>query len=216
MKFRCEAILYAVHQSGKCQLVLYMAIMTGWTIKGLKKLESIWRFHVKSLGFHRSLFLSLIHVNFLRLISLCLCNLVILICRICWNIMQGGHFIFIDNPNGFHAAVFYACRRFLSSNPDDELIPEGLTSAWIQCDVFFQIYLYYQIDSQDVPFVNLSILSSVSWGKMPAGNVVWLCTFKCILQKKKKKNIEEDLLYRQCADERTFGYFMLDSFIFKS
>ncbi|KAH7523546.1 hypothetical protein FEM48_Zijuj06G0023200 [Ziziphus jujuba var. spinosa] len=43
--------------------------------------------------------------------------------------MKGGHFVFIDNPNGFHEAVFYACRRFLSPNPDDELLPEGLTSA---------------------------------------------------------------------------------------
>ncbi|KAL9273120.1 putative 1-acylglycerol-3-phosphate O-acyltransferase [Drosera capensis] len=42
---------------------------------------------------------------------------------------QGGHFVFIDNPKGFHAAVFYACRRFLSPDPDHESLPEGLTSA---------------------------------------------------------------------------------------
>ncbi|XP_074279363.1 putative 1-acylglycerol-3-phosphate O-acyltransferase [Silene latifolia] len=42
---------------------------------------------------------------------------------------QGGHFVFIDNPNGFHAAVLYACRKFLSPNPDSEPFPEGLTSA---------------------------------------------------------------------------------------
>lgn len=43
--------------------------------------------------------------------------------------MQAGHFVFIDNPSGFHAALFYACRRFLSPDPDHEPLPEGLTSA---------------------------------------------------------------------------------------
>ncbi|KAH7567177.1 hypothetical protein JRO89_XS07G0027700 [Xanthoceras sorbifolium] len=42
---------------------------------------------------------------------------------------QGGHFVFIDNPQGFHSAMFYACRRFLSPDPDNESLPEGLTSA---------------------------------------------------------------------------------------
>ncbi|KAJ4702058.1 1-acylglycerol-3-phosphate O-acyltransferase [Melia azedarach] len=42
---------------------------------------------------------------------------------------QAGHFVFIDNPSGFHAALFYACRRFLSPDPDHEPLPEGLTSA---------------------------------------------------------------------------------------
>ncbi|XP_031262431.1 probable 1-acylglycerol-3-phosphate O-acyltransferase [Pistacia vera] len=42
---------------------------------------------------------------------------------------QAGHFVFIDNPNGFHAAMFYACRRFLSPDPDNESFPEGLSSA---------------------------------------------------------------------------------------
>ncbi|KAH9758955.1 putative 1-acylglycerol-3-phosphate O-acyltransferase [Citrus sinensis] len=42
---------------------------------------------------------------------------------------QGGHFVFIDNPSGFHAAMFYACRRFLSPDPDHESLPEGLSSA---------------------------------------------------------------------------------------
>ncbi|TXG52128.1 hypothetical protein EZV62_021297 [Acer yangbiense] len=42
---------------------------------------------------------------------------------------QGGHFVFIDNPQGFHSAMFYACRRFLSPDPDHESLPEGLTSA---------------------------------------------------------------------------------------
>ncbi|KAL5557931.1 hypothetical protein UlMin_034142 [Ulmus minor] len=42
---------------------------------------------------------------------------------------QGGHFVFIDNPNDFHSAVFHACRRFISPEPDNESLPEGLTSA---------------------------------------------------------------------------------------
>ncbi|GMY28312.1 probable 1-acylglycerol-3-phosphate O-acyltransferase [Fagus crenata] len=42
---------------------------------------------------------------------------------------QAGHFVFIDNSNGFHSAVLYACRKFLSPDPDSELLPEGLTSA---------------------------------------------------------------------------------------
>ncbi|KAG4379453.1 hypothetical protein AAZX31_17G241900 [Glycine max] len=42
---------------------------------------------------------------------------------------QAGHFVFIDNPSGFHSAVFYACRRFLRPDQDTESLPEGLTSA---------------------------------------------------------------------------------------
>lgn len=42
---------------------------------------------------------------------------------------QAGHFVFIDNPSGFHAAMFYACRRFLSPDPDPASLPEGLSSA---------------------------------------------------------------------------------------
>ncbi|CAI8606539.1 unnamed protein product [Vicia faba] len=42
---------------------------------------------------------------------------------------QAGHFVFIENPSAFHSAVFYACRRFLSPDPDSESLPEGLTSA---------------------------------------------------------------------------------------
>ncbi|KAL8130632.1 hypothetical protein V2J09_019787 [Rumex salicifolius] len=41
-------------------------------------------------------------------------------------IPQAGHFAFIDNPNGFHSALFYACRRFLSPDPDREPFPEHL------------------------------------------------------------------------------------------
>lgn len=44
-------------------------------------------------------------------------------------LLQAGHFVFIDNPSGFHSAVFYACRRFLRPDPDSESLPEGLTSA---------------------------------------------------------------------------------------
>lgn len=43
--------------------------------------------------------------------------------------MQAGHFVFIDNPTSFHAAMFYACRRFLSSDPDNISLPKGLSSA---------------------------------------------------------------------------------------
>ncbi|XP_059638184.1 probable 1-acylglycerol-3-phosphate O-acyltransferase isoform X2 [Cornus florida] len=42
---------------------------------------------------------------------------------------QAGHFVFIDNPNGFHSAVMHACRRFLSPDRDHLSLPEGLTSA---------------------------------------------------------------------------------------
>ncbi|KAL5557930.1 hypothetical protein UlMin_034141 [Ulmus minor] len=42
---------------------------------------------------------------------------------------QGGHYVFIDNSNDFHSAVFHACRRFISPEPDNESLPEGLTSA---------------------------------------------------------------------------------------
>lgn len=44
-------------------------------------------------------------------------------------ITQGGHFVFIDNPAGFHSAVLYACRRFLTPDPDNESLPEGLLTA---------------------------------------------------------------------------------------
>lgn len=42
---------------------------------------------------------------------------------------QAGHFVFIDNPTGFHSAVLYACRRFLSSGAGYHSLPEGLISA---------------------------------------------------------------------------------------
>ncbi|PSS19817.1 1-acylglycerol-3-phosphate O-acyltransferase [Actinidia chinensis var. chinensis] len=42
---------------------------------------------------------------------------------------QGGHFVFIDNPTGFHSAVIHACRRFLSPDQNNHPLPEGLISA---------------------------------------------------------------------------------------
>jgi hypothetical protein len=46
-------------------------------------------------------------------------------------ILQGGHFVFIDNPSGFHSAVFYACRKLLLGDGKEGLtLPDGLISAW--------------------------------------------------------------------------------------
>ncbi|XP_022997014.1 probable 1-acylglycerol-3-phosphate O-acyltransferase [Cucurbita maxima] len=42
---------------------------------------------------------------------------------------QAGHFVFIDSPSSFHSSVFYACRRFLSPEPEKESLPEGIISA---------------------------------------------------------------------------------------
>ncbi|XP_062194493.1 probable 1-acylglycerol-3-phosphate O-acyltransferase isoform X2 [Phragmites australis] len=43
---------------------------------------------------------------------------------------QGGHFVFIDNPSGFHSAIFYACRKILSGDGEEGLtLPDGLISA---------------------------------------------------------------------------------------
>jgi pimeloyl-ACP methyl ester carboxylesterase len=42
---------------------------------------------------------------------------------------KAGHFVFIDNPNGFHSAIFHACKRVLSPDPDNHPLPEGLISA---------------------------------------------------------------------------------------
>lgn len=39
-------------------------------------------------------------------------------------LLQGGHFAFIDNPTAFHSAVFYACGRFLTPDPDNESLPQ--------------------------------------------------------------------------------------------
>jgi hypothetical protein len=46
-------------------------------------------------------------------------------------ILQGGNLSFIDNPSGFHSAVFYACRKLLSGDGKEGLtLPDGLISAW--------------------------------------------------------------------------------------
>ncbi|XP_020114788.1 probable 1-acylglycerol-3-phosphate O-acyltransferase [Ananas comosus] len=43
---------------------------------------------------------------------------------------QAGHFVFIDNPSGFHSAVFHACRRILSPDKADyQGLPEGLMAV---------------------------------------------------------------------------------------
>nr|CAD1821736.1 unnamed protein product [Ananas comosus var. bracteatus] len=43
---------------------------------------------------------------------------------------QAGHFVFIDNPSGFHSAVFHACRRILSPDKADyQGLPEDLTAG---------------------------------------------------------------------------------------
>ncbi|KAM7258323.1 hypothetical protein ACFE04_014064 [Oxalis oulophora] len=42
---------------------------------------------------------------------------------------KAGHFVFIDSPNAFHSATFYACRRFLSPEQDKVSFPDGLISA---------------------------------------------------------------------------------------
>lgn len=41
--------------------------------------------------------------------------------------LQGGHFVFIDNPSGFHSAMLYACRKFISQDSShDQQLPDGL------------------------------------------------------------------------------------------
>ncbi|XP_042501568.1 probable 1-acylglycerol-3-phosphate O-acyltransferase isoform X2 [Macadamia integrifolia] len=43
---------------------------------------------------------------------------------------EAGHFVFIDNLAGFHSAVFYACRRFISPSATDyQSLPPDLISA---------------------------------------------------------------------------------------
>ena len=47
------------------------------------------------------------------------------------HVLQGGHFVFIDNPSGFHSAVFYGCRNLLPPNGEEGFtFPDGLISAW--------------------------------------------------------------------------------------
>ncbi|KAK8692006.1 hypothetical protein V6N13_075491 [Hibiscus sabdariffa] len=42
---------------------------------------------------------------------------------------KAGHFVFLENPDGFHSAMWYACRRFLSPHIDSQPLPEGLELA---------------------------------------------------------------------------------------
>ncbi|CAN8230767.1 unnamed protein product [Cochlearia groenlandica] len=40
---------------------------------------------------------------------------------------QGGHFVFIDNPEGFHEAVLYACHKYISQDSSlHQVLPDGL------------------------------------------------------------------------------------------
>ncbi|KAI7743666.1 hypothetical protein M8C21_031034, partial [Ambrosia artemisiifolia] len=41
---------------------------------------------------------------------------------------KAGHFVFLDNANGFHSAVLHACRRFLSSDPNSYALSEAFLS----------------------------------------------------------------------------------------
>ncbi|KAM7273913.1 hypothetical protein ACFE04_028577 [Oxalis oulophora] len=42
---------------------------------------------------------------------------------------KAGHFVFIDNPDGFHSAIFHGCQRVLSPDKDNHPFPEDLISA---------------------------------------------------------------------------------------
>ncbi|KAL6994983.1 1-acylglycerol-3-phosphate O-acyltransferase [Sarracenia purpurea var. burkii] len=42
---------------------------------------------------------------------------------------QAGHFVFIDNPTGFHSAVLHGCRKLLFPGDSNTSLPEGLISA---------------------------------------------------------------------------------------
>ncbi|KAE8684454.1 putative 1-acylglycerol-3-phosphate O-acyltransferase [Hibiscus syriacus] len=41
-------------------------------------------------------------------------------------IIRAGHFVFLENRDGFHSAMAYACRRFVSPHPATHPLPEGL------------------------------------------------------------------------------------------
>lgn len=43
-----------------------------------------------------------------------------------WYVLQGGHFVFMDNPEGFHSAVYYACRKYFAPGDQVQRLPEGL------------------------------------------------------------------------------------------
>lgn len=117
----------SVHLNGKFLQHLYTVFKIGWTIKAHKKLARVWRHRAKYYGFLR-----FYHPSFsLQIRMICI------LASILWNYfllilwLQAGHFVFIDNPSSFHSTVFYACRRFLSSEPDKESLPEGIISAWL-------------------------------------------------------------------------------------
>ncbi|KAI3686633.1 hypothetical protein L1987_80313 [Smallanthus sonchifolius] len=40
---------------------------------------------------------------------------------------QAGHFVFLDNAKGFHSAILNSCRRFLSPDPANYPLEEGVT-----------------------------------------------------------------------------------------
>lgn len=141
------ALFCAVPRNGRCQPALYMVLMIGWVTKGHKKLARIWMFHAILLESLRSPFI-LVYFFFFVVWYLQVYywfeNLA-LILKLKYDInnkiteslllwFQGGHFVFIDNPSGFHSAVLYACRRIISSDPDNYPFPEGLTSAWRKWD----------------------------------------------------------------------------------
>ncbi|KAL8230801.1 hypothetical protein R6Q57_000579 [Mikania cordata] len=41
---------------------------------------------------------------------------------------KAGHFVYLDNANGFHSAVLHACSRFLPSDPNSYPLAEGVIS----------------------------------------------------------------------------------------
>ncbi|KAK9023143.1 hypothetical protein V6N11_003371 [Hibiscus sabdariffa] len=57
---------------------------------------------------------------------------------------QAGHFVFLENRDGFHSAVLYACRRFLSPDPDAEPFPEAFLQLFLNF-LFDQIQQYSSI-----------------------------------------------------------------------
>ncbi|KAJ4775220.1 1-acylglycerol-3-phosphate O-acyltransferase [Rhynchospora pubera] len=43
---------------------------------------------------------------------------------------QAGHYVFIDNPSGFHEAVLYACHKYICPGSSEvPLFPQGLTAV---------------------------------------------------------------------------------------
>ncbi|CAM8938397.1 unnamed protein product [Rhodiola kirilowii] len=44
-----------------------------------------------------------------------------------YRVPHGGHFIFIENPTGFHSAVLHACRQFLPDLQDHQSLSKAFT-----------------------------------------------------------------------------------------